>query len=78
VGVYLHGLHIAVAEEGLQHPDVDPVFQHVGGEAVPELGSMDRDFAGKTYWRPVSLAAFGYFRARASGMKTSPKPSVRS
>ena len=36
MGVNLGGLHIRVAEEFLEHTDVHPVFQHVGGKAVPQ------------------------------------------
>jgi len=34
--VNLSGLNISVAHEFLEHPDVNTVFQHMGGETVPE------------------------------------------
>jgi hypothetical protein len=39
MGIDLGGLHVRVAEKLLEHADVHPVFQHVGGEAVPLMPS---------------------------------------
>lgn len=41
MGVDLGGLHIGMAEEVLEHPDIHPLFQQVGGEAVAQGMTAD-------------------------------------
>jgi hypothetical protein len=36
MGVDLGGLDVCMTKKLLQYPNVDPVFQHVGGKAVPQ------------------------------------------
>ena len=51
-----------------------------GGGASPtrSAGPRHRLEAGKTYCQPESVAADGYFRARAVGRETRPNPAARS
>lgn len=44
----------------------------------PERGSVETFDAGNTYCHPQLRSALGYFRARASGRYTQPKPRARS
>ena len=44
---------------------VDDAGINVMGRVRPERGATDRSRAGNTYCQPPSLAAAGYFRARA-------------
>ena len=36
MGIDFGGLDVGMAEKFLEHPNVHPVFQHVGGKAVPQ------------------------------------------
>jgi len=41
MGIDLGGLYVRVAEEFLEHADVHPVFQHMGGKTVPQGVTAD-------------------------------------
>ena len=41
VGIALGGLDIGMPHELLQHPYIDPVFEHGGGETVPQRMAGD-------------------------------------
>src|SRR3954462_9301130 len=41
MGVHLGGLHICMAEQFLEHADVDPVLQHMGRKTVAQGMAAD-------------------------------------
>jgi len=41
MGIDFGGLDVGMAEKFLQHPDVHPVFQHVGSKTVPQGVAAD-------------------------------------
>jgi hypothetical protein len=61
MGVDLGGFNIGMAHQFLDHPDIDPVFQHVSGERMPKrVAAYGFSDTGPIYRHLYSLLQAGF------------------